>query len=220
MSALSALARISVSASALRAFLGSLILMLAAPVSAAFAQSLEDGLREAWLSAGKPADLVMPPPVGVWVVEGSQINARAHEAPVPGGEALRLDIRSRTPNPWDAFAAAYTTTDISAGDLIFVSLWARSATPPRGMEDGLLPNVLLQENGGNYADFGSWTVALDDEWRQYVFHAVAPRDFRAGDLGFVIHLGRYRQKIDLGPVYALNLGPDADPQALPVPPGG
>ncbi|MGA1341523.1 MAG: hypothetical protein ACO33A_00485 [Hyphomonas sp.] len=186
----------------------------------ALAQSLEDGLSEAWRSAGKPADLVMPPPVGVWEVEGSAIQARSYEARVPGGEALRLDIRSRTPNPWDAFAAAYTTTDIRAGDLIFVSLWARSANPPRGMEAGVLPNVLLQERGGNYADFGSWTVTLDDEWRSYVFQAVAPRDFRAGELGVVIHLGRYRQKIDLGPVYALNLGPDTDLDVIPAPPAG
>lgn len=199
----------------------SLIFALLAMINVATpatAQSLEDELRYTWQVADAAADLVLPPPAGVWSLEGNELDYEIVEAPIPGGEALKLSVSSRTANGWDVFAAAYNTVDIKAGDTIFVSLWAKSEKPPRGREHSVLPAVLLQENGGNYADFGTWSADLNEDWQRYYFHGVAPKDYKAGSFGVVIHLGRFKQKLALGPVYVLNLGPDFDRSTLPAPP--
>ena len=190
------------------------------PLLPAGAQTLEDELRETWVATNSTADLVMPPALGVWTLDGNEMDVKLLEGePVPDGQAIELKIKGRTRNLWDVRVSAFNTADIKQGDTVFVSLWAKTVKAPRGEDTGYLPKLLLQENGDDYSDFGSWTVPLSDDWDRYQFYGTAMQDFVPGEFGVVIHLGRYRQTIALGPVFVLNLGPDADTSALPGPDG-
>lgn len=176
-------------------------LLMAAPSGRA--QEEADGLWSHLINRGTTAS---------WTVTPERPAPRVVEADgVPGGGALRVRAR-RGANPWDVQATSPAGGDISAGDIVLVSFYARAE---QAAEGGSRLAVRLQLAGAPYTALLEGTKNIGAEWRQYCLSGMAAQEFRADLTNVSLHLATGDQVIDLGPVFVFNLGGDFDRSQLP-----
>lgn len=129
----------------------------------------------------------------------------------PFGPALRIAVKRATTPPWQVqLATAPSTVPVKKGDCLFVALRARR-TPTSGAAHFF---VALQQVK-TYNGLASFSASPGDAWTDYYLRAVADRDYPAGDIELVFHLGQTVQTLDIGGLIAVNVGPGVAPQQLP-----
>lgn len=185
---------------------------LDAPESAATGRPDESGLQslEAAFNAlrrhvGHDGDLMMPPFAHQLAHYGSIEVERVSDDSVPGGAALEVNVPKRGRNPWDAGLSGPLTVSVAAGDTLIMAYWARTV----GESTGTISNGGLQMNAKPYTPLAALQSArLSDEWQRFIVTAVADRDYAPTDAGYTLQVAGEKQRLRIGPVLVMNLGPD------------
>ena len=132
----------------------------------------------------------------------------------PFGQAARVVVAAATDPAWDVqLASPFNARPIGRGDVLFGYFDVRGESK--------------RESGGGH--FTAWMQAADRGWtelrkfegapgpawsRRY-FTTTARRDFPAGSVNLVFHLGLIPQAVEVANVMVWDLGPDADVGDLP-----
>ena len=184
-------------------------------------------------AAGQPPDLIgligtLPgdqkvilntPDVGVYNPSGEAARWKVVKAPdVVGKKAMRVTVREAGPDPWSTEISAGLANDVAEGDVVFIALLARAVKADNEAQNGVISNFSIQQNSGEYKPVAAASALVPlGEWRLFHGWGRAGVDL-APETGMVsIHLGATKQVIDIGPLIAVNLGPDVDTEALPQP---
>ena len=128
---------------------------------------------------------------------------------VQGGKALRIQVKGKGANPWDAAIESPVRKPVKAGDQIVLAFSARlersdsrapiAAFPFAGVQLATAPYTSIAQNG----------FELGTDWKMIEIRGKADRDYPAGSLKVSIHLATAKQTVDFGPVIVLDLGPGA-----------
>lgn len=131
---------------------------------------------------------------------------------VPGGKAMEIKT-SKERNPWDSAASAPVTMPIKKGDVIAMSFYAKTI---KG--EGILSQAGLQLNREPYTSIMAEKISLSPTWQQYFVTGRASQDYKAGEAAYTIHVSGTKQTLRMGPLFILNLGPNADMSLMPTNP--
>ena len=186
-----------------------------------FPASADDAAYEAelarqWtLMPRAPKVLRYPSPDG-WQVYGISPTPQLRSSQdVIGGKALRVKVKSVTPNVWDIGVLAPSQVKVSKGDVVVGAFWARSVNGQKNAKGITIP-ARLQMTGEPYTGLGSIDAALTTEWNVYYVHGTAHKDLQEGAMNLSLQVGGGRQTLELGPVILWSLGPGAiDASELP-----
>lgn len=157
------------------------------------------GLALAGATAAVAREAVVSDPASAsWAFNG-EIRPRATEAPtLPGGQAIRLDVRRKGANPWDIQAIGDILSAIEPGDRITVGFYARAQTPDPQSETITLP-VRVQQRTAPFAGALDGTATLTGEWTFHCVTGRATNAIAAGNAQAVVNLASERHVVDLGP---------------------
>jgi endo-1,4-beta-xylanase len=181
------------------------------PAYAAYLRQLQRSLPAPAVPVGDGADLA-----ALWF-KGDEDQA-AHEvvavAGQPFAEAVRVRVlKEVTPAYGVQLGGPALTGPIHKGDLVLAVFNVRCLTPETGRYD-----AYLQLNEAPWTKIAGLVDAPDRSWRRLYVHAVAERDFDAGQAALTLHLGHQAQTLEFGGFAFLNLGPGLDPARLPYTP--
>lgn len=160
-----------------------------------------------------PGQLLHSPMNIRWEPEGGNksVSIVASEG-VPGSQAIAFKVRRKSKKPWDIRMRAPFDRDVSAGDQVEVYFWARASKLPRGRDAGKI-SVVLGRNEEPYDTVVNQEIEPGEDWKMYRVSGVAERDFPTSESDMGFNFGFAKQTIELGPFFAVTLGPvaDADP---------
>ena len=122
----------------------------------------------------------------------------------------------------DGLAAVFTFGGVIAAgtfgfqlkDVIFFAVYLRAPQIKDG-ETAEMPGMGVSQNGAPYAAIAMATAHITNRWGVYYAAAKAPATYARGQAKIGLQLAADKQVIDLGPVFALDLGPDYDINSLP-----
>ena len=133
--------------------------------------------------------------------------------------ALDVDVDTAGPTAWSLqVTAGENTRPVASGDMLCGSVMIRLVKG--AMNQGGVVSAFVQQPAVSHRAIATTTHVLAEHqgWQEIVFWGIADQDFERGDLNMVLHLGGAVQRVHVGPMLMLNLGPGVDPDALPVPP--
>jgi endo-1,4-beta-xylanase len=151
-------------------------------------------------------------------VEGRAAFSTVNVEGMPFKKALRIDT-DKKPQEWMTHLQLFTREKIRAGDLLYVTAWARVVRRTDGKAHGDGRLYASEERGGNqknssalYAgDFG-----IPQKWTRIHFGLRAARDHDADDeLKLMFTFGHTSQIVEFGGVAGLNFGPQITKEELP-----
>jgi hypothetical protein len=128
------------------------------------------------------------------------------DANVQGGKALRVIVRGKGANPWDATVETSITKPVKAGDQLLFAFWARLEKGEGGAATATLPYSGVQVSAAPYTTLFSGPAEIGPEWKMVEVRGKADADHAAGTLKATIHLATAAQTVDLGPIFVVNLG--------------
>lgn len=183
-----------------------LTLMLSVPTIAASPQELEaEGVR-IWKMLPRPSEMIRHPGPEAWVLYGTKAKGKITSSDgVPGGDALRINIKKAGDNAWDIGANANSQLPVNQGDVILGSFWARAKQTPDGTAQTIVP-FALQQSSEPYTQFAMSNAVVTANWSQYFIHATMPQAYKKGMMGVAVQLAGAAHEIELGPVYIMNMG--------------
>ena len=171
--------------------------------------------RFAWGLAGALAGLLLAPAAaqdlniindpGAPQVPGATGRLRDDPA-VQGGKPLRIVVRSKGANPWDAAVQTAITQPVKAGDELLFAFWARLEKGEGGATATTLPYNAVQQSAAPYTALFVGPAEIGPEWKLHEIRGRATADYAAGMLNATIHLAGAAQTVDLGPQFVVNLG--------------
>jgi endo-1,4-beta-xylanase len=191
-------------------------LLMVLPASVAFAQGPATEALRAKLPApgvvliadedASAIEKAVPPDSRASVVDaGGQI---------PAEQAVRVDVTRAYPHGYDVqLFSRHTAGKMAKGDLVLVSCWARA--PQAEADTQSLALIRLQLTREPWNAFAEAQFLLGREWVQIFTSGIADRDYAAGEMRIVLHLGQQKQVIDIAAPIAINLGKNVDPNTLP-----
>jgi len=137
-------------------------------------------------------------------------------AGMPFAKAVRVACPGRVNPPYKVeLRSPDSIAPVRQGDLVYMTFAARSLSSADESGEARVA-AYLQLNRQPWAGIASEGYAcFGSDWRTFHVSGTAKQDFAAGDLQVTFHLGFQRQAIEIGGLRVLNLGPDADPAALP-----
>jgi len=131
------------------------------------------------------------------------------------GKKFVIDVQSAGKNPWEPqLKTPSNDITISRGDVLLYILHARTV-------DTEVPNDFgssyfhIQENRSPWTTIGSQGLSLSTSWKRFYVIIRAGRSFAPGEMAATFHLGLLQQEVEIGGVFALNLGPDVKITDLP-----
>jgi len=130
----------------------------------------------------------------------------------PFNKALQVEILTPVPKPWSVLLIAPLLEPVRKGDVLLLSLYARTA---KSMTGESLVSVHLERNGGDWAKLLEAPVATRGDWTRIDLPGVAAFDLSNDDAQVAIHLGFGQQTVEIAGLSLTNLGPNADVNALP-----
>lgn len=125
---------------------------------------------------------------------------------VQGGKALRVTVRSKGANPWDAAVESAITQPVKAGDELLLAFWARLEKVEGGATTTTLPFSGIQLASAPYTTLLSAPAEVGPEWKLHEIRGRADADHAAGTLKVAIHLATAAQTVEFGPIFVVNLG--------------
>lgn len=128
---------------------------------------------------------------------------------VQGGKALRVDVPGKGVHEWDISVAVPINKPVKAGDTLVLAFWARLEKGENGATSTVLPSNAVQLAHDPYTALFGGPITIGPEWKLQQVQGKADRDHAAGDLNVSLHLATAKQVVDIGPVFVLDMGPDA-----------
>lgn len=124
-----------------------------------------------------------------------------------GGKALRIQVKGKGTNPWDAALESPVRKAIKAGDEVVLAFEARLEKGDNGATTAAFPFAGVQMASAPYSSVAQNGFEVGPEWKMIQIRGKADRDYPAGSLKVSIHLAIGKQTVDFGPVVVLDLGP-------------
>ena len=149
-----------------------------------------------------------------WNVYGpGQTNAPVKDKGVMGGNGVRIQINTATPDkPWDSSAGQAVDGKIAKGDVITVAFWAKAESVDGGPATAKITSVRVQQSAEPWGGIVEGQVeAIGGEWKIYTVSGRATMDADKGGAGVALHLGSAKQTVVLGPLFVLDFGANYDP---------
>ncbi len=140
------------------------------------------------------------------------------DAELPFGKALQLSIAGQGANPWEPqFQTPANVMPLEKGDVLFYILYIRCVESSQDDGKGKA-HFYVQRNSSPWTGLGSLNITAFPEWRKYYVIAKAEESFDSGTMEATVHLGYFKQKIEIGGLIALNLGQGINERDLPTTP--
>ena len=128
------------------------------------------------------------------------------DAAAQGGKALRIQVKGKSANVWDAALESPIKKPIKAGDQIILAFQARLEKADNGATKAAFPFAGVQLTAAPYTSVAMNGFELGPEWKMIEIRGTADRNYAPGELKVSIHLATARQTVDFGPVVVLDLG--------------
>jgi GH35 family endo-1,4-beta-xylanase len=173
--------------------------------------------QEPTVPPGGRAVLAVPALAGLRLV-GSQAQLATVEA---GGEAesvgrfgevVTVKIRPGATAEWNVQLMAATTADVSAGDVLLATFWARCDESMTG--EGAI-GVVFEGAKGDQQKAVERRLSVGGDWRQVFVPFRSPADFAAGEAQFCMRLGYDRQQLEIADLRVENYGKKLPLEHLP-----
>jgi endo-1,4-beta-xylanase len=165
----------------------------------------------AWADMGEPVFCAANLPA--FGMDGKEPQARFSVVDVTGpafGQAIRVEVRERTPDPWGVQLRTPTSTrPLKKGEHLLAIVNVR-CTDGAGMIAAYIHSSVPA-----WASICSTDARIGREWKTLYLHGRAKRDARPGEYGLVLHLGLQPQTLEFGGITLLNLGTEVDERKLP-----
>ncbi len=140
------------------------------------------------------------------------------DADLPFGKALQLSIAKQGANAWEPqFQTPANVAPLKKGDLLFYILYIRCVESSQPDSNGM-GHFYIQRNSSPWTGLGSLNITARPEWQKYYIIGHADEPFETGTMEATIHLGYFKQKIEIGGLIALNLGQGINERDLPTTP--
>jgi hypothetical protein len=139
-------------------------------------------------------------------VNGAKATLR-DDAKVQGGKALRIQVKGKGTNAWDAAIESPIKKPIKAGDEIVLAFSARLEKSDSGAATAAFPFAGVQLATAPYSSIAQNGFELGPDWKMVEIRGSADRDYPAGSLKVSIHLATAKQTLEFGPVIVIDLGP-------------
>ncbi|MDP9108651.1 MAG: hypothetical protein M3N23_06245 [Pseudomonadota bacterium] len=153
------------------------------------------------------------PGIGWSIYGANQTAKQVPAAEVPGGAAVRVEVRRAGANPWDVGGAYPTVKPIAAGDTLLVMLYLRAPDTKEG--DSAPVPIGASEADAPYTPIADQTVKVGPVWKRYFAAGVSSKGFAAGKARIAIQLGGAKQVVEVGPAFLFDMGPGYDMAKLP-----
>lgn len=134
---------------------------------------------------------------------GRATNAKAPD--LPGGVALRLQVRRKGAQPWDAGLSVQLKDGVQAGERVIAGFYARAQSPAPGRDTATVI-ARVQQNGQSYDPVIEATFEIGPEWRFHCVQGAAKRGFGAGALELGLQLASEQQTVEVGPFMVVRGG--------------
>jgi endo-1,4-beta-xylanase len=169
---------------------------------------------------GEPALLHDPALPGTLALLDSTL-AQARPVEVEGqpfDTATRVEVKALGETGYAVqFQSPPMTQPLPAGHRVAVVMWVRAIESRDESGEGrFLARLQMTETPWTAPAEG--TVSVGREWKRIVVGGVAEGAYPAGSLLVTTHLSVEVQTLEIGPILAFDLGPDADLSKLPVTP--
>lgn len=206
----------------MRSLMAGLVMALALgllpPALAAPAKELSEAEALAALEAELPGTLMNNPIAVGWKKFGDGATTKVIRVPeIPGGWAYEVKVKQGHRNPWDISVIAPLETGVSKGDAVLVAFWAKSAKASEDIGKGSA-QVRAQQVSDPYTAIAESTVTIEDRWQLHYVKGLAPSDFSGSEINLAFNVGLYKQTVQLGQVYVMNLGQGVRLEDLPSAP--
>jgi hypothetical protein len=154
-------------------------------------------------------------PGTAWTFYGSGMSQKVmKDSDLPGTQFIRATVSQKGNNAWDSGAAYGVDKPIKAGDVIFFAVYLRAPEIKDG-ETAIMPGMGVSQDGAPYTPIAMTTAHITNRWGVYYAAAKATANYGRGQAKIGLQLAADKQVIDLGPAFALDLGPDYDIGSLP-----
>lgn len=172
----------------------------------------------AWAQAPAPTGSIFDkavnqPGIG-WSLYGPDQSAKqVPAADVPGGNAVRVEVKRAGAHPWDVGATYPTVKPIAAGDTVLVMVYLRAPAAAAGTTVAL--PIGATGTDAPYTQIAADTAQVGPTWKRYYASGVSPQAFAAGKARIAVQLAGAKQVVEVGPGFLLDLGPQVDVATLP-----
>lgn len=182
------------------------------------APSPEELAALAALEAELPGTLMNNPIAPGWNTYGGEHTTKVVNVPqIPGQYAYEVRIKQPNRNPWDVSVTAPLGAGVTKGDAVLVAFWARAEKPAEATGSGDV-QVRVQQIGEPYTGVAEAVMSVNPNWQLHYVKGIAPADYKQGEINIAFNVGRYKQTIQFGQVYVMNLGPGVRLEDLPSAP--
>lgn len=134
---------------------------------------------------------------------------------IPFGKAFQLDIKIAGQNSWQPqLQTPHNKINVNDGDILFYVFYTRVLESGSG--DGLGASTFyVQKASSPWNMMGYLSLTILPTWRKYYVVAQAEAAYGLNAMEATFHLGLLKQKVEIGGIIALNLGPDVNVDDLP-----
>jgi endo-1,4-beta-xylanase len=161
------------------------------------------------------ARLINTPGIASWKVNGTTDFKIVPAANVSGGKAISIVINKARDNPWDIAVTAPLTEGVSVGDALFLAVQIRATSADNEAQSGVIAASKIEENSPPHKLLVETSAQVSDKWTTLYASGIVEKNYSASATHITVHLAAARQTIEIGNVYAFNLGPDIDLASLP-----
>jgi GH35 family endo-1,4-beta-xylanase len=133
----------------------------------------------------------------------------------PHGPGFLVTTQRQPANHYDIEARVPLGQDVEEGDVLFASFWARARDGARYETGEGFSLFRVQRTVKPWERSLYREIALGPSWKQYYFGERFPADVPAKEFAAVFSAGYPQQSIEIAGLEVINLGPHADPAALP-----
>lgn len=148
-----------------------------------------------------------------WTPYGTSKPSMVEAPTLPGAAAVRLQVRRKGAQPWDAGVSVQLKEGVEAGDRVIAGFYARAQSPAPGRETATVI-VRVQQNGESYDAVIGSTLEVGAEWQFYCVQGPAKRTLGAGALELGLQLASEKQTVEVGPFMVMR-GGEGDRTTLP-----
>lgn len=138
------------------------------------------------------------------------------DSDVPFERAYRVKVNQTGANPWEPqFQTPRNAIPVRNGDMLYWVFYAKTieAEQETGQAKG---TFYAQKAESPWTTIVSHEITPGSDWTRYHVFSKVTDAYAEGEMGVTIHLGYFRQTIELGGFLALNLGQGIDPADLPA----
>jgi endo-1,4-beta-xylanase len=160
------------------------------------------------------ARLINDSAVSNWRINGGIPDLVAASDPI-GGKAVSVVIPKAGDTGYAVTAAAPISAPISNGDTIFIAIRIRASSADNETQSGVISAIRVEEKGEPYTAIAESAAQVSDQWSWVYAAGAATQDYASGRAQISLHLASARQTIEIGNVYAFNLGPNVELASLP-----